>query len=219
MKAKVLKYASDGNNVVSPYMELTPLFKNTFTSPYDKDYFWLVVLVQHEGKEAYIVEGTHTMERLTSNKETIETFAESFLAEVPNRAWIGRIFFSLYEALGLPTDILTDTRANQEKARIQKETERKAESEARAKEWELKRIETAKQNHAKLKAGERVNWSDVVDSMNQLNFSCAHRTKGTMNKQQGFISLSNGNFLKKTSAATRYNLFAAVKEFAAFEPV
>jgi len=219
MKAKVLKYASDGNNVVSPYMELTPLFKNTFTSPYDKDYFWLVVLVQHEGKEAYIVEGTHRMERLTTNKEMIETFAESFLSEVPNRGWIGKIFFALYESLGMPTDILTNTRANQEKARDQKESERLAERDARIKERELHRIETARKHHETLKLGDSVNWSDVVESMNALGFQCAHRTKGTMYKQEGFISLSRGQFLKKTSAATRHSLFTTIKEFSEFTPL
>lgn len=165
MKAKVLKYKSDGNTVIAPYMELEAYAENVYTSlsakneygNEDDDCFHVVCKIEN----VYFSCGQYS--RRTLGKEGHREEAVGYcrnwitntLRDAENGNYITLLSIRVFEGLGLDTAPLLQAREAYRKKQEQRRREQREKEDARNAGWR-------KQNgNRPLMKGNKSSWTEM----------------------------------------------------------
>ncbi len=204
MKIKVLKYKSDGNTLVAPYMDLHPLVENVFISLSEKDKYgyanndWFYVIFKIEN--VYFVYEQNNRAKIEEKKyqlsivEHYSNWIQKVVEAAQQEQYIRLLDIKVFEGLGLDTTLLHKSRNLylQRKEEREKEYKRKMEEEQKEKallhEQELDKQKLLFINGAYIKG------KSFLEIVKRDGFDIHIRTKGTFNKSVSDLN-KNGAIL------------------------
>lgn len=220
LKVKVLKYANDGNTIVKPYKELTPVqnldgyFTYLFEEVYSTKYFGVVI----ECRGLFVEIGIHREDQLQKLNDI--TQATEYREGYPDKWKIMQrpdlLIIKVNELLGNDASEPIAKRAKYDEdkraAEEQKQNERQN-AAAIKQEEEIKKSEILRQE---LKQGKATTYAELLKAMELLKYNLHPRTKGTLLKQVQTqeISTTSGHFIKQTSSETAQSIMRTVAKFA-----
>lgn len=192
MKVKVLKYKSDGNTVVAPYMELETYAENVYLSLSDKnefgnenyDHFHVVCKIEN----VYFSCGQYSREMLGKEeyREKIIGYCKNWipntLLDTENGNHVSLLSIRVFEELGLDTAPLQQAReAFLKKQELRRQEQREKEREKRKLEetkWQ-RELDNEKQ---KFLNGNKISAEIFLEITKRDGFEVHIRTKGTFNR-------------------------------------
>ena len=205
MKTKVIKY-NYKDEVVEKVVELEKISEYAYFDNEEGDAFLLV-------NGLFVCVGWYSsIDIIKNNVDKCEELAKNYIKNSLLEKYPKKIFFRVFEKLGLSTEKLSENLLlfNENKQKDEEEKREKKELEAR--EQHLKKVCKINSDLAKLKAGENITFNELLDILDHLKISIHPRTKGTISKQGGnWINLKEGLFDKKTGRSFINGVFELIK--------
>lgn len=192
MKEKVLKYKSDGNTVVAPYMELETYAENVYLSLSHKDeygnanydHFHVVCKIDN----VYFSCGRYSREMLGKEeyREKIIGYCKNWIAntllDAENGKHVSLLSIRVFEELGLDTDPLLQAREAYLKKQEQRRQEQREKEEEKRKLEEIKWQRELDNEKQKFLNGNEITAQIFLAIAKRDGFEVHIRTKGTFNR-------------------------------------
>lgn len=207
MKAKVLKYKSDGNTIESSYMELEPYAENIYTSLLERDQYAdeskdLLLMVCKIG-DIYFACGKYLRQIIEEegSREEAEIYCKNWVDNTIKKAeeggFISILSVHVFDALGLDSTPLKQAREayaiRQEQQRLELRKKEEEERKQREKKYQL----LLDENKRKFLEGEMISGEMFLEITRRDGFDIHIRTKGAFNRhvrginKNGTISYRN----------------------------
>lgn len=222
MKVKVLKYASNGNDIVMPFMEVEQFenIENCFVSlkceEYGSKYFYLIF----NCKGVFVADASYREDILKQPNviEQIKVLATNYHEQWKYSAFVNKLQIELNTLIGNDTTEMLAKREAYLLAKQAKDNEAKEKREQQAKEAEQMRIEKLNQLHEQLKAGEKIAVNYFIELLEFKKVPIHPRTKGLLNdlNSQSMIGTKQANiFAAKTKGKNFQKVFEVAQMLAA----
>ncbi|RGD24699.1 hypothetical protein DW646_13970 [Bacteroides sp. AM23-18] len=192
MKAKVLKYKSDGNTVIAPYMELEAYAENVYISlsakneygNEDDDCFHVVCKIEN----VYFSCGQYS--RRILGKEGLREEAAGYcrnwiantLRDAENGSHVSLLSIRVFEGLGLDTDPLLQAREVYRKRQEQRRREEREKEDERRRLEEAKWQQTLDEGKQRFLDGDEITAEIFLEITKRGGFEIHIRTKGTLGR-------------------------------------
>ena len=192
MKAKVLKYKSDGNTVIAPYMELEAYAENVYTSlsakneygNEDDDCFQVVCKIEN----VYFSCGQYSRRILgkEGHREEAADYCRNWitntLRDAENGNYITLLSIRVFEGLGLDTAPLLQAREAYRKKQEQRRREQRVKEDEKRRLEEAKWQQTLDEGKQKFLDGDEITADIFLEITKRDGFEIHIRTKGTLGR-------------------------------------
>ena len=192
MKAKVLKYKSDGNTVIAPYMELEAYAENVYTSlsakneygNEDDDCFHVVCKIEN----VYFSCGQYSRRILgkEGHREEAADYCRNWitntLRDAENGNYITLLSIRVFEGLGLDTAPLLQAREAYWKKQEQRRREQRVKEDEKRRLEEAKWQQTLDEGKQKFLDGDEITADIFLEITKRDGFEIHIRTKVTLGR-------------------------------------
>ena len=214
MKAKVIMFKQNGNEIKQAFVNLTKWFdKVYYTEPDPEDYNSIDIVIEHNGIFAYI-DRTNETQLTDRNKEMMQNFVADIENSLFNKRWINLVDLEFAKQAGLNYERLLQRREDIIKRREESDAKAAKEKEGRQKEHAKQYHESMVQIKNSLKEGKVLRADNIAEAMAHFKYKVHPRTLGTIHKLNGVIGINSATKPKGMNWNTHSSIIETVKEFA-----